>query len=139
MVGACRQADSLEVLGGGLVALLARDALVIERKSDVLERGLESEQVKRLEDETDETISVVRGIAFGKIANQSFAEMVRARIVGIQDPEDVEQRALARARRSHDAHELSLIDPKAHVAQDVELPGAAPVPLVDVLEPDHVG
>ena len=54
VVGPGAQPDALEVLSGERVALAARHALVVERQRDVFERGLEGDQVERLEDEADE-------------------------------------------------------------------------------------
>ena len=60
VVGPRPQADPLEVLERQRVALPPRHALVVERQRDVLERGLEGDQVERLEDEADEAVAVGR-------------------------------------------------------------------------------
>src|SRR5690349_25100567 len=95
--------------------------------------------MKGLKDESNEPISVMRCISLRQIADDPLIKMVGAAVVSVQNAEDVEQRALPRAGRAHDADELAPLDPQAHVTQDVELVSVAPIPLVDVFEADHVG
>ena len=52
--------------------------------------------------------------------------------------EDVEQRALAGARRPHDRHEVALLDVGVDAAQDEGLRQAVPVGLFDAGQFDHV-
>ncbi|HZJ63115.1 MAG TPA: ATP-binding cassette domain-containing protein [Kofleriaceae bacterium] len=102
-----------------------------------LERGLERQQVERLEHEADEPVAVVRGAPLGQVADQRVAEPVVARVVIVEDAQDVEQGRLARPRRTHDRDELAVGDLELDVAQHVEAVSADAIVLVDLLEAQH--
>src|SRR5690606_17945461 len=103
----------------------------------VLERGLEREQVERLEDEADEAVSVASRLALAEPFHELTIQEVLAAVVAIQDAEDVEQRRLARARGAHDRHELAGCDVQVHVPEHVERRVPAAVGLVDLLQANH--
>ena len=103
VLGPVGEPDALEILGGERVALPARHALVVERQRDVLDRGLEGDQVEGLEDEADEPAAQDRRpwSRRGR-CTQLPVEAVLALVVVVEEAEDVEQRRLAGARGAHD-------------------------------------
>ena len=126
VIGPVGEPDALEVLHRLLVAPAPRDALVVERQRDVLHRGLERQQVERLEHEAEEAVAIVRRLALAEILDQRVAEPVLAGVVVVEDAEDVEQRRLAGARRAHDRDHLAFGDLEIDVAQDVQASACRP-------------
>ncbi len=106
-LGPVGEPDPLEVLPRPAVALAPRHALVVERQGDVLDRGLEGDQVEGLEDEAEELAPEHRGARLGEVLHQLAVERVLALVVVVEEPEHVEEGRLAGARGAHDRHQLA--------------------------------
>jgi hypothetical protein len=72
-----------------------------------------------------------------RAAHQAIAEVVGARVVVVENAQNVEQGALTRPGRAHDRHQLTALDPQIHVAQHVQRSLAAAIRLIELLETDH--
>ena len=79
------QSQSVEVLHGEQVTFLAADALVEERKGDVLHGVLEGDEVERLEDEAYHAVAVFRRTVLAEVLDERAVEVILARIVVVQD------------------------------------------------------
>ena len=66
---AIRQPDHVQELLGAVVALLAADALVVERQRDVFRGVLEWQQVEGLEHEPQQLVAQPRGLGFAEVAS----------------------------------------------------------------------
>ena len=126
--------DHVEELLGAVIALLAADALVVERQRHVFRGVLERQQVEGLEHEPEHAVAQPRGLGLPQIADRLAGQHVAAGVVSVEHAEDVQQRGLARARRAHDGHQLALADVQVDALEHVQglLPGA--VVLVDVVQ-----
>jgi hypothetical protein len=71
------------------------------------------QQVKRLEHESQQRVAQLRGAVFAEPAGVVASEGVAPALVALEQPEDGEQRRLARARRAHDGDELAARDAQA--------------------------
>ncbi len=130
------EAEALEVIHRQLVALGTGHALIEERQLDVLDRGLEADEVEGLENEADHPVAVVGGLALGQVLDQAAVDVVFARVVVVQNAQDIEQRGLAGAGGSHDRDEFPLVDAKVDSFQDVQRLTVV-VCLIDVFEFDE--
>jgi hypothetical protein len=115
------------------------DALVEERERDVLRRGLEREEVEALEDEADLAVAHLGGASLREIFHERVAEGVGARVVVVEDAEDVQERRLATAGGPRDRDELPPLDEEIDVAKHVERVVPELVRLVEPLDADHCG
>ncbi len=138
VLGAIGEADLLEVDRGALVALPARDALVVERQRDVLGRGLERDQVERLEDEADVLAAVLRRPGLGEAAHGDAVEGVLAVVETVEEAENVHQGRLARPGGAHHGDQLARPDVEVEPLEDVEPVAAHGVALVQISQTDHV-
>src|SRR6185295_19087545 len=55
----------------------------------------------------------------------------------VEQPDDVEQRALAAPRRTHHRNELTLVDGEVHVGQRHGLDAIGAIRLLDVVQTNH--
>ena len=88
------------------------DPRVVAGEHHVLERGQDRDQVEVLEDEAHLTGSDPRSLPITDIDHVAAIEgQLRARAVievgGVQQAQDVHERALPRSRRPHDRHHLA--------------------------------
>src|SRR5438552_13328466 len=102
MLGASPETNAFQIFARQLVSHTARHPLVVERQRDVFFSRLEAQQIERLKNETDQTVSVVSGFALAEVSDQLVVEVIGALIVVVQNAENVQQRGLARPRRAHD-------------------------------------
>ncbi len=130
-------AHPIEVLDRPAVPLAALDALVVERQGDVLGRRLEVDEVERLEDEPEELAPEHGGTRLREVRDELAVEEVLPLVVTIEEPEDVEQGRLPRARGAHDGHELAARDVEVDALEHVEPVGADRVALVDAAQAEH--
>ena len=114
----------------------APNALIEERQLHVLYRCLEADEVKALEDEADEVVAVFGGATLTEIFDERAVEDVLATVVVVENAQDVEQRRLAGARRSHDGDELALLYVKADAFEHVQWLSTK-VGLVDIVKMYH--
>ena len=121
------------------VARPARDATAVAcREQDVLDRGQPRQQQERLEDEADEPAARA---TLGGRAERGDTLSVVPDVAGVgpfQQPEDVQQRALARARRADDRRDFTAIHLDVDAGEHTEA-GARrrPVGLHDVRRSQH--
>ena len=93
-----------------------------ERQLDVLVDRQVVEQVIALKDEADVPLLQRGAILGGERVNRMPHQVVLAAPGAVVHAEDVEQRRLAGARRSHDRDELAWLDVERDAAQDEGLP-----------------
>ena len=112
MPGAVAEADPVEHGQGAIPAVGARDPLIEERDLDVLRDRELGDQVERLEDESDPPAADAAERAVLEIRDLLAVEPVVAARRAIEAAEDVHERGLPGARRTHDRHVLAAIDPQ---------------------------
>ena len=81
-----------------------------ERQGDVLAHRQDREQVEELEDEARLVAAQLRRGVVAELAHDRPVEHDLAGGRAVQPAEEVQERALAGARRSHDGHELARLD-----------------------------
>ena len=84
------QPHAVEILLGELHPLAGADTLVVKRQGDVLQRGLEGDEVEGLEDKTDLMSPKLRCLVLPRAGDQLPIQSVGAGIVGVEDAEDIE-------------------------------------------------
>ena len=136
VVGPGQQVEAFEIFQCHLMAFAARHTLIEERQLHVLYRCLEADEVKALEDEADEVVAVFGGATLTEIFDERAVEDVLATVVVVENAQDVEQRRLAGARRSHDGDELALLYVKADAFEHVQWLSTK-VGLVDIVKMYH--
>ena len=129
--------DHVQELFGAVVALLAADALVVERQRDVFRGVLERQQVEGLEHEAQELVAQARGFGLPQIADRVTRQHVAAAVIAVENAEDVQQRGFAGAGRAHDGHQLAFADVQVDALEHVQGLLAGAVILVDVVQLDH--
>jgi hypothetical protein len=134
---AVAEAEPLEGLAGARLALAARDALVQQRRRDVLERRGPRQEVVGLEDEADRPAADRGEAVVGEAGDRRARELVLARRRPVEAAEDAHHRRLAGARGSEDGDELALVDRERDVAQGVDEDGAHVVGPADTLEAEQ--
>ena len=117
-------------------ALAARDALVEQRRRDVVERRRPRQQVVRLEDEPDRPAAEPREAVVVELGDRRAGQAVAAGGRPVEAAQDVHHRALARAGRPDDRDELAGSDLEADVDQRRHLHVAHVVDAADVVERD---
>ena len=108
---------------------------VDERQLDILKRRLPRQKLEALEDEADLLVADLRELARAHPAHIAPVEEIRPAGRAIEAAEHVHQRALARARRTHDRDHLVAPDRKIKPAQRVDRLDAD---LVDLRERAHL-
>ena len=104
------------------------------RHEHVLEGGQLGQQVIKLEDESERAVAMLVALAIGEIVDPFAVEQYFTRVGCVEQAEQVEQRALARAAGSHDGDHLSALDVEVDPAENRDLVLPFPVALVI----DHV-
>ena len=96
----------------GAVPLFARPSqLAVEhRQLDVLHGGSAGEEIEALEDEADLGVANHRALVAVEGRDVDAVEVVGAGGRAVEASQDVHQRRLAGAGRSHDGHELAGLD-----------------------------
>src|SRR5262249_30702282 len=110
MAAARREVDALEDALDLVAALAGRQAAVAERQIDVVPDVEVGHEVEALGDEADLAVAQARHPLVGEAAHGEPVEPVLALVEAVEETGDVEERRLARARRTHDRHELAALD-----------------------------
>src|SRR5262249_26355470 len=100
---------------GARAPLLGRHRAVRQRQLDVLEHGELAAEVEALEDEADVLVADLRALGPRELRDAAASQAVAAGAGSVEQPENRQQRRLARARRPGDRQELSLL----HVELDL--------------------
>ena len=127
----------VEDVGDHALALGLLDVAIRQRQIDVLVDRQVVEQVIALEDEADVLLLQPHAVLRRQLVHRLVEQPVLAGPGAVVHAHDVQQRALAGARRAHDRHELALLDVDVDAAQDEGLRQAVPVALLDVSQFDH--
>src|SRR5207248_6260188 len=110
---------ALERFRGALLSLVRTDARIHERKLDVVQRSGSRKQIERLKDEPDFAISHPRELVFVLVGNQLASKPVLPGARGIEAADQIHQRRLARAGRTHDRDVLVATDRDVDTTQRV--------------------
>ena len=145
MVGPVGKADQLERLDGHRLRPGAGDPGVVGGEHHVLDRGQRRHEVEVLEHEAHLARPDLRPFPFADIDHVTAVELeVGSRSVvqigGVQQAEDVHQRALARSGRAHDRDHLAGLDRDVDAAKrldDVALAQAVGLAKVAAFEQWH--
>ena len=121
-----------------LPPLLVRHLAVEQRDLHVVHHREVGHQVELLEDEPDPLVAHARELAVAIAVDRLAVERDRARARLVEQPHQVEQRALAAARGAHDRDELALPDLQVDVVQRRRLDALGAVLLADLLQVDHM-
>jgi acyl-CoA thioesterase-1 len=111
---------------------------VRQRHHHVLQRAGAGQQVEVLEDEPDLAVADERAAVGAEGGNLLAIEPVFAGRGVVETPEDVHERALARATGAHQGDELAARDVHGHALEDRHVDFAEVVGLVDVSEFDQL-
>ena len=84
------QSHAIEILLGELHPLAGADALVVKRQGDILQCGLEGDEVEGLEDKSDLMPPKLRRLVLPRAGDQLPIQVVGAGVVGVEDAEDIE-------------------------------------------------
>ena len=103
-----------------------------------MQRGRASQKVERLEDEADLLVADAREFVIVQLRNIVAVEPVLAFTWGVEAPDKVHQRGLARTRWSHDGDVLVVLDAEIDAAQGIDLLIAHLVGLPEIVGNDDV-
>src|SRR5882672_1288191 len=138
MVHPIRHADFRQELPCSAAHRRARAPDVPRRQQHILERRERRKQQERLEQKTDIPAA---GLASGDAAEGAHPvvfEPQLAAVAVLQEPEDVQQRALSRARWAGDDDELAPLHREVHAGQHADWhPRWGPVRLHEARRPQH--
>jgi hypothetical protein len=134
---AVAKTQPLERLARAPLPLAASDALVEQRRRDVVDGRGPRKQVVRLEDEPDRPAAEPRQLVVVELADQCPGETVGPERRTVEAAEDVHHRALARPGRADDRDELALIDAEADVVERGHVEVPHPVDPADAFELDE--
>src|SRR5579875_3639131 len=107
---------------------------VLQRQRHVGQRPRPRNQVERLEHEADVAVAQVREVVLVEAADVDTIDPVAPAGRHVQAAEDVHQRALAAAGRTHDRHVLAVLDLQGHATQGTHLDAAELIGLVHLLD-----
>ena len=126
-------------LGHASERLFGRHAADSERQGNVLSRGKRIEKIGILEDEP-QLLAAELGELLALKPRDVFTVHDHAAARDLIDGRDaIEQRRLARAGCTHDAHEVALVDGKGDIAQRMRHVAAATIDLFNMLNVEHGG
>src|SRR6266850_1590206 len=108
-----------------------------QRQFDIALRAQHRHQVVELEHEADVVRAPVCELAAGKLVNAAAADADLARARLIETADQIEQRGLARAGRTHQRDEVALGNIQSESVQDLDFLLAALVNLADAADLDH--
>ena len=137
MRGAVVQADQLQGDRCVLAPLCGGEAGQHQRQLDVPLGGEHRHQVVELEDEADVRGAPARKLVGAEAVDPLSLDPHAAAGRRIQPADEVEQGRLARARRTHESHELALSYVEVDVMQHLHLLLAADIGLADVAQLDQ--
>ena len=98
-----------------------RHAAVVEREPDVLDDGLEGDEVERLEDETQCAIADAGGPRLAEPRHRRAVKQILAGVEVVEDADDVQEGRLPRAGGAHDGDELAGGDLQADPLEHAQL------------------
>ena len=110
---------------------------IAQRHVDVVVDVEVGNEVEALEDEADLLVADARARIVGETADILAVELVGAGVEGLEQPGDVEEGGLARARRPAHRDELPGVDLEREIAQRVRLDEIGAVDLADILHLEH--
>ena len=119
MLHAVRHADPFERGVHTLPALTSRHPAVGEWKLHIFVDGEVSDQIERLEDESDRLVADLRPLGRCEAGHRLAVEQIIAARWRVQEPEDRQQRRFAATRRTGDGYELTRFDFQMDVGQSV--------------------
>src|SRR6185503_11780312 len=131
--------DQAQRRGDVLAPLAPGERGECERQLHVLERGQHRHQVVELEHEADRGGAPVGEVGLGQHGDVDAIDEDRASIGLVDAGEQVEQRRLARARRSHQAEEVAALHVERETVQHRHDLSAAPVRLGNAAHLDERG
>ena len=102
------------------MALPAGDALIEKRQLNVLHSRFEANEVETLEYEPYHAVTVIRGLALAEVLDELSGKMVRAGVVVVKDPQNVEKGGFTGAGSSHYGNELSALNVKVNALEHVQ-------------------
>jgi hypothetical protein len=119
VAGALRQSDQAKRLERRLPGIVPAHARVVAGEHDVLQGGEGRDQVEVLEHEAHLAGPDPCSFAFAKGDHVAAVEVqlgpwAVVRVGGVEQAQDVHQRALARTRRAHDRDDLARLDADVH-------------------------
>ena len=117
---ALAEADRIEGGVDLLPPFAARHVGEDHRQLDVLGRRQAPHEVERLKDETDVVAPDLRQLGCAQLADAAAVQPVAAGGRAVETADDVEQRRLARAGRSHDGDVFTLADGLGDPPQGVD-------------------
>ncbi len=120
-----------------LLALLRRQAPVAQRHVHVVEHVEIGNQIEALEDEPDLLIADARHLAVRKPADVLVVEVILPLLEAVEETRDVEERGLARARRTGDGDELPFFHFQREIAQRPGLHQSRAIDLGNVFHLQH--
>ena len=130
MAGALGQADPGEHRLGPLQCLAARHPSIAQGQRDVVQRVQPRQQVEALEDEADQAVADRRQSVPVDAEDVVLGEAVGTAVRAVEQAEDIQQGALARARRADDRAAFSGKDVQADVFQYLQrLPQEVALPI----------
>src|SRR5581483_5113052 len=129
--------EAVEDVGHHALAIFSADIPIRERNLEVLVHRQVVEQVIALEYEPDVLLVQFRALLRIQPMDRLLHEVVLAGPRAVVHAEDVEERRFAGAGRSHDRHELAVLDVHVHAAQDVRASDAVGIRLLDVPQADE--
>ncbi len=118
------QPDTLEEAAGSLATLggaLPRDS---ERHLGVLDGRKLGQQVMKLKDEPDVPVAKCHQRLVGEAGEIHLVDADRAGIRRFEPAEDVEKRAFADARRSHDGHHVAALERELEILEHGQMRAA---------------
>ena len=134
---AMRQANDFERDFDVLAALAFGEVREQQRQLDVALGGEHRHEVVELEHEADVVRAPAGELAAAELIDAAAADADLARGRLIESADEIEERRLARARRTHERDEVALGDVEIEPVQDFDLLPAALVDLGDLGHLDH--
>ncbi len=137
MAAAVPEPDQVERRLHALAHVARAAAVEEERQRDVLLGGIGGQEVEELEHEADPPPPEDGDLVVAHAGDGRPVDDDLARRRHVETAHQVEQRALPRAARPHDRHELARRDVERHAGQRAHLGLALAEDLVDVADGDH--
>ena len=139
MSGALPEADDAQRRLGARAAIGLAEPGEEQRQLDVATRIEDRDQVEELEDEADVARAERGELVLGERVETLTRDLDAAAARAVEPRDQVEQRALARARGTHQRDEAAALDAQADVRERVYLVHAAPVHAGNVSNLDQIG
>src|SRR5579864_3618801 len=138
MVGSFRKTYHGEGFNRALLALTSRHSRVQSRQLGILQRGGTGRQIEALKHKSDLLIANECQSLFVVLGYVKIFEKITARTRAVEAAQDIHERRLAAAARSHDGQELAVTDGEIDTAQSVDPGFAQLIILVERFDTDDV-